>query len=120
MTNNPSVPAILPIIVYAVSVLVASISQLLLKKAAIRKYGTFWKQYLNWRVILAYGLLFASMLLTFWAYTGVQLMVGGVIESLGYAYILILSAIFMKERITVRKVIGNLLIIAGVVVSTAF
>jgi drug/metabolite transporter (DMT)-like permease len=108
------------VLIFAGSVLIASVAQLLLKFAAMKKYSSFWREYLNWRVILSYGLLFGSLILTSWAYTGVPLKVGAVVESLGYVYILILSTIFVHERITLRKIIGNLFIIAGVVVSAAF
>jgi small multidrug resistance pump len=107
-------------LVFAVSVLLASFSQLLLKKSALKDYGSFWREYLNWRVILAYVLLFISLIATVFAYRGVPLSLGAVFESLGYVYILILSSIVMKERVTFQKVTGNILIVAGVLVATLF
>ena len=43
------------------SVLVADLSQLALKKAAMREYRSRLSAYLNVRVILAYGAFFVSM-----------------------------------------------------------
>ena len=51
------------------SVTVASISQVLLKKSALKKYDRVVKEYLNFYVIGGYMLLFASMLLTVYAYS---------------------------------------------------
>ena len=40
-----------------------SCSQILLKNSAIRKHSGFLASLLNWRVILAYSILFGSMLI---------------------------------------------------------
>lgn len=97
-------------------VVIASFSQILLKKSAQKNADTgFIKQYLNKHVIGGYALLFVSMLLAMWAYTVLPLKYGAVIESLAYAFVMVLSAIFFKERITARKLIGTGLIIFGVI-----
>ena len=54
------------------SVAVASISQVLLKKSALKTYNTVVREYLNPYVISGYGLLFLSMLLTIYAYSGME------------------------------------------------
>lgn len=58
------------ILVFLVSVLISSISQIILKKSAARKYDSLIKEYLNVRVIGAYAMFFLSTLLTMYAYTG--------------------------------------------------
>ena len=58
------------------SVLVASISQIMLKKSADKKYDRWIDEYLNFRVIFAYGLFFLSSLLTVYAYKFVPLSLG--------------------------------------------
>lgn len=73
--------------------------------------------YLNPYVIIAYGLLFLSMMMTIYAYKGVDLKTGPVIEATGYIFAAVLSAIFLKEKITNRKKLGLLVIVAGVVIS---
>ncbi|MDE6918589.1 MAG: multidrug ABC transporter, partial [Lachnospiraceae bacterium] len=50
------------------SVAIASVSQVLLKKSALNKYDTVVREYLNPYVVGGYGLLFLSMLLTVYAY----------------------------------------------------
>ena len=104
--------------VFFVSVFIASISQILLKKSAMKEYNYLFGDYLNPYVIGAYALLFLSMFLTIYAYKGVNLKTGPAIEATSYIYIAILSAIFLKEKISSKKVLGLLLIMAGVLVST--
>ena len=84
------------------SVAVASISQVLLKKSALKTYDTVVREYLNPYVISGYGLLFLSMLLTIYAYSGMEYKNGPVIESLGNVMVLVLGYFVFGERISVR------------------
>lgn len=99
-----------------VSVMVASFSQVLLKKSALKKYDNVLKEYLNLYVICGYGMLFGSMLLTVYAYSGMAYKNGPVIESLGNVFVLILSYFIFKEKISVRKLVGILCIMSGIVI----
>lgn len=98
------------------SVLIASISQIILKKSANRHYESIIKEYLNVNVICGYGLLFLSTILTILALKGLPYKSVPVIETIGYIYILLLSRIFLKEKITKKMIIGNAIIIIGIVV----
>ncbi len=98
------------------SVAIASISQVLLKKSTFRSYDTVVREYLNPYVVTGYGLLFVSMLLTVYAYSGMDYKNGPVIESMGNVIILILGYFVFGEKITVRKLAGIVCIIAGVAV----
>ena len=44
--------------IFFLSVLVAAVSQVLLKKSAMKQYAHKWAEYLNPYVIIGYGLLF--------------------------------------------------------------
>lgn len=57
-----------------------------------------------------------STLLTIFAYRGVDYKNGPVIDSVGFLLVMIWSRIFFGEKVTKRKVIGNLLILAGILV----
>ena len=57
-----------------------------------------------------------GMLLNVLAYRKVEYKNGPVIESLGFWFVMILSWLFFKEKITKKKLIGNLIILAGVVI----
>ncbi|MDE7324514.1 MAG: EamA family transporter [Lachnospiraceae bacterium] len=98
------------------SVAVASVSQVLLKKSALKTYDTVIREYLNPYVIGGYGLLFCSMLLTVYAYSGMDYKNGPVIESLGNVFVLVLGYIIFKEKISVRKILGIVCIMAGIVI----
>ena len=98
------------------SVVVASAAQILLKKSARLAYGSLWREYINKKVIGAYLLLFLSTILTILAFRGLSYKNGIMIESTEYLFILIFSSVFLKEKISRRKVIGNLLIVAGLIV----
>lgn len=103
-------------LLYLVSVTIAAFSQLLLKKSANRSHDSFLKEYLNPYVMGGYALLVVSMLLTIGAYRGLAYKNGPIIESLGYILVMLLSGVFLKEKITSRKVAGTALILAGIVV----
>lgn len=100
-----------------VGVFISAISQILLKKSADRNVDEkgFLKQYLNKNVIWGYLLLFAAMFMPLIAYTVVPLKYGAIVESLAYVFVMILSALFLHEKITPKKLIGNAMIVGGVI-----
>ena len=51
-----------------------------------------------------------------YAYKGVPLTLGTLLEAVGYIYIPVLSYIFLRERITINKIIGSSFIILGIAV----
>ena len=61
-------------------------------------------------------MLFVSTILTILAFKGLDYKNGPIIESLGYIFILFLGSIFLKEKITKKKITGNILILLGIVV----
>ncbi len=99
------------------AVVISSFSQILLKKSTKVEHSSFIKEYLNKEVIIGYLMMFVSTILTLLAYHfGVEYKNGPIIESLGYVLIMVLSLLFFKEKITKRKLIGNILILIGIVV----
>jgi small multidrug resistance pump len=100
------------------SVFIASCSQILLKISANKKQKNKLYEYLNFYVITAYFIFFSSTILTVLAYKGVELKYGAIIESAGYVFILILSKLILKEKITRNQLFGITLIIVGIVVFT--
>jgi len=103
-------------LLYILSVTVASLSQLLLKKSAVRQHKSLLGEYLNPYVAGGYGLLFVSMFLTVLAFRGMEYKNGPVIESLGYVLVLLLSRVFFGEKISKKKVAGTACILAGIVI----
>ena len=56
----------------------SAVSQILLKQSANITYKNPLREYLNWRVILAYGIFFGVLLLNTWCYTRVDMKFGPV------------------------------------------
>ena len=99
------------------SVVVASFSQILLKKAAEKEYSSWIREYLNLNVIMGYGLMFLSLFMTMISYKGFENFANvPLLESLGYVFVMFLSYFFFKEKITLRKSAGILLILIGIFV----
>lgn len=98
------------------SVTVASVSQILLKKSAGRQYDSVIKEYMNLWVVGGYALLLLSMLLTLYSYSGLEYKNGPVIESLGNVLVMVLSYFVFGEKISLRKLIGLLCIMGGIAV----
>lgn len=98
------------------SVTIASFSQVLLKKGAMKKYDSFIKEYLNVFVILGYIMMFGSVFLTMLVYRGLNFMSVPVLEAIGYVLVPVLSYFFFKEKLTKRKIMGSLFILVGVCV----
>lgn len=96
--------------------MLSSFSQVLLKKSAGRQESSVVKQYLNPYVIGGYAITALCMVLMIVAFRGMPYKYGAVLESLTYLYIMVLSRIFIGEKLTKKKVIGNLIIVTGVII----
>lgn len=103
-------------ILLVLSVVVASLSQILLKKSASKTYSSVLREYLNPYVIIGYGMMVVSTLLTVGGYAGLEYKNGAVIESLGFVLVMLLSRFFFGEKITGKKLLGNALILLGIFV----
>ncbi len=99
-----------------VSLGISSFSQILLKKAAMKKYDHFIKEYLNVYVIGAYMMFAISLLLTTICYGGLPFKLVPLLESLGYVIVMVLAYAFFGEKITKRKLLGTACILAGIAV----
>ncbi|WP_242223953.1 EamA family transporter [Bacillus cereus group sp. BfR-BA-01380] len=104
------------VLLYIFGVILANYSQILLKKATLAVYDTKWKEYVNRYVIIGYSLFVINAGLNVIALKGVPLKQAPVLESLSYVVILVFSWYFLGEKITKRKVIGNMIIIIGIAV----
>lgn len=102
--------------VLLVSVMIASVSQIILKKAADKKYKSVIAEYVNPMVIGAYGLFFLSTILTMIALKYVPMSLSPILESTGYLYVTVMSYFFLKERFSKRKLLGLGLILLGIFV----
>jgi len=108
------------IALFLVSVLVASFSQILLKKSASKNHAKVIDEYKNKTVISAYMLFVVSTLLTMFAYRVVNLSLGPILESIGFVYVAIMSRLILKEKITRKQVMAICLIMSGIIISILF
>lgn len=95
---------------------ISSISQVMLKKAASKKYDSVIKEYLNPPVIIAYVIFFLATLLSLLAYKGIPLSMGPVLEASSYFFVTFFGVTIFKEKLNARKVIALGLIITGIVI----
>ena len=104
------------VLLLILAVLVSSISQIILKKSASKTYDSVLKEYLNVYVITGYVLMVISTVLVVLGLKGVPYKNEPIIESLGYLFVMILSNRLLGEKITKKKVLGNVLILVGIAV----
>lgn len=97
-------------------VFISALSQVILKKAALKKYDSVIKEYLNFPVIFAYLIFVISTFLSIIAYKGIPLSMGPILEATSYIYVTIFGVKIFGERINKKKIISLGLIISGIVI----
>ncbi len=120
MSWNPDASSLFYAILLLLGVFISSISQVLLKKAAQRKYDSRIKEYLNLQVVLAYFLFFGTTVLAVYAYKGIPLSWGPILESTGYIYVTFFGITIFHEKMSVKKILSLLLILAGIAIYAIF
>ena len=101
---------------FLAGVFTASVSQILLKLSARKKYPSRIREYLNPLVIIGYGLFFGCTLISVIALKAVPLSMSPVLGAMGYIFVALLSFVFFKEKLTLRQLVGMALIIFGIVI----
>lgn len=99
---------------------ISAVSQVMLKKAALKTYDSPIKEYLNPLVICAYIIFFLATLCSIYAYKVVPLSMGPVLEATSYIYVTIFGVTIFKEKITKRKLLALVLIVAGILIYSVF
>lgn len=94
-----------------------SVSQVMLKKSALKTYDSPLREYLNPLVIGAYALFVVSTLMSVAAYRGLPLSMGPVLEATGYLFVTAFGVTLFGEKLNPRKLLALGLIIGGIVVS---
>ena len=109
------------VLMFALSSFIAALSQMLLKKSAMEHHENVTFEYLNIKVIAGYGMMFLGMFCCIFGYSkSVTLQAGSVMESIGNLWVMILSFLCFREPLTRNKILGNLMIIAGIVIFNMF
>ena len=97
-------------------VFVSSISQVMLKKAALKQYNSHLEEYMNPLVIFAYVLFVGTTFLSILAYRGIPLSMGPVLEATSYIYISIFGVRIFHEQMNTRKLVALIFIIVGIMI----
>lgn len=99
-------------------VFISAVSQVLLKKAANKKYDSVIKEYLNPLVIFAYMMFVGATFLSIIAYKEVPISMGPVLETTSYIYVTFFGIKIFGEKINKKKVIALVLILSGIIISS--
>lgn len=102
------------------SACITAFSQIILKKSADRKYKSVFFEYLNPYVIFSYVCYIGVLVLNVFIYTKVDYRFGVVINSMSTVFVMLLSHIILKEVITKRRIIGNVIIVCGILAFMLF
>ena len=112
-----------PMLFYAglllLGVFLSAISQVMLKKAALRQYPNKIREYLNPLVIIAYTIFVGTTFLSIYAYKGIPLSMGPVLEATSYIYVTFFGVTIFHEKMNRKKLLALALILAGIVISAA-
>lgn len=95
---------------------IASVSQVMLKKSAMKSHGSALGEYLNPLVIFAYVMFVASTLLSVLAYKGIPLSMGGILDATGYIYVTVFGVLIFHEKLTRKKLAALALILIGIAI----
>ena len=95
-------------------VFISAISQVMLKKAALKKYKNHLAEYLNPLVICAYVLFVGTTILSVLAYKGIPLSMGPILEATSYIYVTVFGIVIFKEKMSLRKWLALALILLGI------
>lgn len=101
-------------------VFINSVSQMMLKKSALRTYPSKLREYLNPLVIGAYVISTGITLLYSFAYKGLPLSIGPVIEASGYIFVALWGVLLFGEKLNRKKIAALGLIVLGIVVSAVW
>ena len=97
-------------------VFLGAVSQVMLKKAAMRSWPNRVREYLNPLVIFAYVIFVGTTLLSVAAYRGLPVSLGAVLESSSYVYVTAFGVLIFHEKLTRRKILALGMILAGIAV----
>lgn len=99
-----------------ISHIIAACSQMLLKKAAGKKYSAWWRSYLNPYVITAYSLFVITTILSVLAMRFIPLSVSAALGASGQIIVPVMSYFFLHEKISKKRLTGMLLIVVGIII----
>lgn len=94
----------------------SAFSQILLNISTRKSHKGKIFEYINPWVITSYGILFVVLMVNTLCMKHMPLKNAHALAASTYLFVLILSRLILKEKITKRKLIGNLILILGIIV----
>lgn len=105
------------VLLYICSGLIAAVSQLLMKQDAVRhKEENGIRRLFHFKVILAYGLMFGTVLINMLAMRYIPYKYAAVFGTFSYIFVLLLGYLALKERIGKIRAMGACIILLGIVI----
>ena len=95
---------------------ISAFSQILLNISTSKKHRNRLFEYLNPYVIISYILLVGTLIINIYAMQTLELKVAHALAASSYVFAMFLSHWILKEPITIKKALGNILIILGIIV----
>ena len=99
-----------------IGVFVSSISQVMLKKSALKTYDSAISEYLNPLVIIAYVLFLGTTVISTLAYRVIPLSMGPILDATGYIYVTFFGITVFHEKMCGRKFAALAVILVGIVI----
>jgi drug/metabolite transporter (DMT)-like permease len=103
-------------LIMMLSVFLASIAQIPLKKSAITTNELSAKYFINIKTAIGYSMMFIASLLSFWSIRKLGIQTAAMIETTGYVYVIIIGRFVFKERFTIRSLLACAFIIGGIII----
>lgn len=103
------------IVLSLVSTLIIALMQLVLKKASGKDWGSRIREYLNVPVVSAYFISFLATFLGVYSMKYIPVAVYAVILGSGQVFVPLISAIFLKEKLSRRKWLGIIIMTIGII-----
>lgn len=102
------------VMVMLVGVFISSISQVMLKKASMKEYSSWLREYMNPLVIGAYLIFFMATFCSIYAYKVIPLYWGPIIESFGYFFVTVFGVFLFGEKLSWCKELALCIIVVGI------
>ena len=102
------------------SALITAFLQIILKKSANRQHKNIFFEYCNPYVLFSYACYLGVLALNVFIYTKIDYRFGVVINSMSTVFVMLLSRMILNESITKKRILGNAIIVCGILVFMLF
>ena len=94
----------------------SAVSQILLNISNRKRYVNKFREYFNVYVISSYIILALVLIANIYIMKYVELKIAHALAATTYLFTMLLSKLILNEKITVKKIVGNILILIGIAI----